>query len=129
MTSEIDRPARRYRAPLRDEAARRTRQLITEAAKETFEQYGWSGATMSTIATRAGASQSSVEAIFKTKPALLKAAVDYAIRGDVDPIPIRGRPITTQIEAAPDAIAMLELHAAHLRGVHGRSAALAFVVE
>lgn len=84
---------------------------------------------MPSIAERAGVSQSTVEAVFGTKPVLLKAAVDYAIRGDIDPVPIRGRPITTQIEAAPDTISMLELHAAHLRGVHNRSAQLAFVVE
>jgi AcrR family transcriptional regulator len=84
---------------------------------------------VSGIAERAGVSQSTVEAIFRTKPVLLKAAVDYAIRGDIGPTPIRGREITTQIETAPTAIAMLELHAAHLRGVHSRSAHLAFVVE
>jgi len=129
MPRKIDRPPRRYRAPLREDGALRTRRLITKAAKETFEKHGWSGATVSTIAERAGVSQSTVEAVFRTKPVLLKAAVDYAIRGDVDPTPIRGREITRQIEAAPDAISMLELHAAHLRGVHGRSAHLAFVVE
>jgi AcrR family transcriptional regulator len=81
------------------------------------------------IAERAGVSQSTVEAVFRTKPVLLKAAVDYAIRGDIDPVPVRGREISMQMEAAPDAISMLELHAAHLRGIHGRSAHLAFVVE
>jgi AcrR family transcriptional regulator len=129
MTRKKDRPPRRYRAPLREDGALRTRRLITKAAKETFEKHGWSGATVSTIAERACVSQSTVEAVFRTKPVLLKAAVDYAIRGDIDPTPIRGREITMQIEAAPDAISMLELHAAHLRGVHGRSAHLAFVVE
>jgi AcrR family transcriptional regulator len=129
MARQIDRAPRRYRAPLREDAALRTRLLITKAAKGTFEKHGWSGATVSSIAERAGVSQSSVEALFRTKPVLLKAAVDYAIRGDVDPLPIRGREISMQMEAAPDAISMLELHAAHLRGIHGRSAHLAFVVE
>ena len=120
---------RRYQAPLREKGAARTRRLITKAAKDAFERHGWSGATVATIANRAGVSQSTVEAVFHTKRALLKAAVDYSIRGDVDPLPIRGRAISKQIEAAPDAISMLELHAGHLRGVHGRSAKLAFVVE
>src|SRR4051794_11352420 len=129
MTRQIARAPRPYRAPLREDGALRTRRLITKAAKETFEKHGWSGATVAAIAARAGVSQSTVEAIFRTKPALLKAAVDYAIRGDVDPLPIRRREISIQMEAAVDAISMLELHAAHLRGVHGRSAQLAFVVE
>jgi AcrR family transcriptional regulator len=84
---------------------------------------------VSSIAKRAGVSQSTVEAVFHTKPALLKAAVDYSIRGDVDPVPIRGREISKQMEAAADAVSMLELHAGHLRIVHSRSAELAFVVE
>ncbi|MFL5955749.1 MAG: TetR/AcrR family transcriptional regulator [Gaiellaceae bacterium] len=120
---------RAYRAPLREDSALRTRRLITKASKDVFEKHGWSGATVSAIAQRAGVSQSSVEALFGTKPALLQAAVDFAIRGDIDPRPIREREITHQIEAAPDAISMLELHAGHLRGVHSRSAHLAFVVE
>jgi AcrR family transcriptional regulator len=129
MKRQLDRAARTYRAPLRDDGALRTRRLITKAAKETFEKHGWSGATVAGIAERAGVSPSTVEAVFRTKPALLQAAVDYAIRGDVEPVPMRDRAITPQIEAAPDAISMLELHAAHLRGIHGRSAQLAFVVE
>src|SRR4051812_35498104 len=129
MSRKIDRAARPYHAPLREDAALRTRALVTEAAKETFEQHGWSGATVPAIAVRAGVSASTVEAIFGTKPVLLKAAVDYAIRGDIDPLPISGREITAQIEAVPDARSMLALHAAHLRGVNSRSARLAFVVE
>jgi AcrR family transcriptional regulator len=129
MKRQLDRAARAYRAPLREDGALRTRRLITKAAKEAFEKHGWSGATVAGIAERAGVSQSTVEAVFGTKSALLQAAVDYAIRGDIDPVPIRDRAITTQVEAAPDAISMLELHAAHLRGIHGRSAQLAFVVE
>jgi AcrR family transcriptional regulator len=129
MADQKARPPRQYRAPLREQAALRTRLLITKAAKATFEKQGWSGATMATIADRAGVSQSTVEALFRTKAVLLQAAVDYAIRGDIDPTPIRGREITDQIEAAPDAVSMLELHAGHLRAVHGRSAHLAFVVE
>jgi AcrR family transcriptional regulator len=129
MAGQKDRASRRYRAPLREDGALRTRRLITKAAKEAFEKQGWSGATMSTIAERAGVSQSTVEALFRTKPVLLQAAVDYAIRGDIDPRPIRDREISTRMEAAPDAVSMLELHAGHLRAVHGRSAHLAFVVE
>jgi AcrR family transcriptional regulator len=121
--------SRPYQAPLREDGALRTRRLITVAAKELFERHGWSGTTVSMIAKSAGVSQSTVEAVFRTKAALLKAAVDYSIRGDVDPLPIRGREISAQMEAAPDPISMLELHAGHLRGIHGRSAELAFVVE
>jgi AcrR family transcriptional regulator len=130
MERQEDRGSGRpYQAPLREDGALRTRRLIIRAAKDAFERRGWSGATVSSIAKRAGVSQSTVEAVFHTKPALLKAAVDYSIRGDVDPVPIRGREISKQMEAAADAVSMLELHAGHLRIVHSRSAELAFVVE
>jgi TetR/AcrR family transcriptional regulator, regulator of autoinduction and epiphytic fitness len=125
----VHNPRRPYRAPMREDAAARTRLLITRAAKETFERQGWSGAKVAAIAHGAGVALSTVEAVFGTKPALLQAAVDYAIRGDVDPLPMKARPITAEVEAAPDAISMLELHAGHLRAVHARSAHLAFVVE
>ncbi|MFL5961725.1 MAG: TetR/AcrR family transcriptional regulator [Gaiellaceae bacterium] len=114
---------------MREDGALRTRRLVTKAAQEAFEAHGWAGATVAMIAKRAGVSQSTVETVFRTKSALLKATVDYSIRGDVDPLPIRGREISKQMEAAPDPISMLELHAVHLRGIHGRSAKLAFVVE
>jgi len=129
MAREKARASRPYRAPLREQAALRTRLLITKAAKVTFEKQGWSGATMATIAERAGVSQSSVEALFKTKSVLLQSAVDYAIRGDIEPVPISDREVTTKIESAPSAKSMLELHAGHLRAVQGRSAHLALVVE
>ena len=123
------RELRPYHAPLRERSAQRTRLLIIRAAKATFEKQGWPGATMGAIAARAQLAQSTVEAVFGTKAALLQATVDYAIRGDIDPTPMRGREITAQIETAPDAISMLELHAGHLRTVHDRSAHLFFVVE
>jgi AcrR family transcriptional regulator len=121
--------ARRYDAPGRAEGAVRTRLKITRAAKDCFERHGWSGATVALIAKRAGVAQSTVEAVFGTKRALLEAAVDYSIRGDVDPLPISDREVTRQIDDARDPISMLELHAAHVRGVQARAAKLAFVVE
>jgi AcrR family transcriptional regulator len=130
MRGKIDRAeARRYDAPGRAEGAVRTRLKITKAAKDCFERYGWSGATVALIAKRAGVAQSTVEAVFRTKRALLEAAVDYGIRGDVDPLPISGREVTRHIDEALDPTSMLELHAAHVRGVQARAAKLVFVVE
>src|SRR3954447_6096511 len=104
--------ARRYEAPGRAEGAVRTRLKITKAAKDCFERHGWSGATVALIAKRAGVAQSTVEAVFGTKRALLGAAVASATRGAVDPLPMSGREVTRQIEEAADPDAMLELHAA-----------------
>jgi AcrR family transcriptional regulator len=74
-------------------------------------------------------SPKTVEAAFGTKAALLQAAVDYAIRGDIHPVPIRRRPQIAEIREAPNAVTMLDLYAAHLRRVNERSARIAWAVE
>ena len=84
---------------------------------------------MREIGAAAGVSQKLVEAAFGTKAALLQAAVDYAIRGDLEPLPVSQRESVLEMERAPDASTMLRLHAAHLRRINSRSARIAAVVE
>jgi AcrR family transcriptional regulator len=120
---------RAYSAPGREAAAARTREAIALAAKQLLEERGWAGTTIRAIAAAAGVSPKTVEAVFGTKAALLRAAVDYAIRGDLDPLPMPRRERVERIEAAPDAATMLRLHAAHLRAINQRSARLAATVE
>ena len=77
--------------PQRAAAAARTREAIVTAATDVFERLGWSGATMRGVADQAGVSVKTVEALYRTKAELLKEAVDYAIAGDLRPIPVLGR--------------------------------------
>jgi len=127
--TERRKAKRRYRAPKREMAAAQTREAIVRAAKKLFEEHGWAGTTMNAVAEVAGVSAKTVEAVFGTKAALLRVAVEYAIRGDLDPVPMPQRARVECIEAAPDAAAMLRLHAAHLRTINARSARLAAAVE
>lgn len=129
MSSGRNPGKRPYRAPKRQAAAARTREAIVRAATQHFEQRGWSGTTLRSISAAAGVSQKTVEALFGTKAALLQVAVDYTIRGDVDPLPMPQREAVVQMEAAPTAAAMLNLHAAHVRAVNERSARLASAIE
>jgi AcrR family transcriptional regulator len=129
MQEEDKSPRNSYHAPKREAAAARTREAIVAAAKHLFEQRGWAATTIRSISDAAGVSPKTVEGLFGTKAALLEAAVDYAIRGDFDPRPIAQREAIAQIEQAPDAATMLELHAAHIRRIHERSAAIARAVE
>lgn len=99
------------------------------AAKDLFEERGWVGTTVGGVAAAAGVSQKTVEAVFGTKAALLQAAVDYAIRGDVEPVPMPQRESVERMDAAPDAATALRLHAAHLRAINPRSARIALAVE
>lgn len=102
---------------------------VVVAAREAFEQRGWAAVRLREIAEAAGVSQKLVEAVFRTKAALLQAAVDYAIRGDAHPPPMPERESVQEMEAAAKASDMLRLHAHHLRVINSRSARIAAVVE
>ena len=129
MTDPVKTPKRPYHAPQRAAAAARTREAIMAAAKDVFERLGWPGATMRGVADQAGVSVKTVEALYRTKAELLKQAIDYAIAGDVRPIPILGRASVAAIQAAPDAPAMLDLHARHARAISQRAAPILWVAE
>ena len=120
---------RRYDASGRRAAAARRRLAVVAAARDAFERKGWAGVTVREIAEAAGVSQKTIEAVFGTKAALLKAAVDYAIRGDVEALPVSRRESVHRMERAGDAVEMLRLHARHLRVINARSARIAAVVE
>jgi AcrR family transcriptional regulator len=124
-----DKKQRHYNASGRQAAAEVRRLAVVAAAREAFEQRGWAAVRVREIAGAAGVSQKLVEATFGTKAALLAAAVDYAVRGDLDPLPMPRRESVQAMEAAPDAAEMLRLHARHLRLVNARSARIAAVVE
>lgn len=128
---ELDkaRPRRRYDATRRAAAAAQTRERVLRAAKDAFEKRGWVGATIPAIARAARVSRQTVEATFGTKAALLQATVDFSIRGDVSPVPLRRREAFAEMEAAPTGAAMLDLHAQLVRSVSERSAAIAWAVE
>ena len=135
------RPTRPYHAPRRTAAAAATRQAILRAAKAEFEARGWAATTMRSIAMSAGVSPKTVEALFATKPALLEATLlaavdDQAADSDTGPAIIRPedvlgpqREARREMEGAPDAAIMLELHAALLCELHLRAARMCWAVE
>jgi TetR/AcrR family transcriptional regulator, regulator of autoinduction and epiphytic fitness len=129
MAGPVKPLKRAYDAPRRAAAAARTREAIVTAAKDAFEALGWSGATMRGIAGHAGVSVKTVEALYGTKAGLLKTAIDYAIAGDLRPIPILGRQSVAAMSAAPDAPTMLDLHARHARSISQRAAPILWVAE
>jgi AcrR family transcriptional regulator len=129
MREPVNPPKRPYNAPRRAAAAAQTREAIVAAALDVFERLGWSGATMRGIADQAGVSVKTVEALHRTKAELLKEAVDYAIAGDLEPVPVLGRASVADMQAAPDAATMLDLHARHTRAISGRAASVMWVAE
>jgi AcrR family transcriptional regulator len=129
MDGAVNTGTRRYHAPRRAAAAAQTRQAILHAAKGQFEARGWAATTIAAVAADAAVSPKTIQALFGTKAALLAAAVDYAIAGDVSEVPIIGRESARSVESAPDAAAMLDRHANHAVAINTRSAGLARVVE
>jgi AcrR family transcriptional regulator len=127
--SRKGRGARTYRTPVRDAAAAQTRRAILEAAQSLFEQRGWAGTTIAAVARAAHVSPKTLEAVFGTKAALLRATVDFAIRGDEQPSPLAARAAVARMESAATAAELLDLHAAHVRRVAARSAGVAWAVE
>ncbi|MGH2935951.1 MAG: TetR/AcrR family transcriptional regulator [Gaiellaceae bacterium] len=125
-----DKPEKRRYDPARRRAASAERRAaVIAAAHDAFERRGWAGTRVREVSEMAGVSQKTVEALFGTKAALLRAAVDYAIRGDIERVPMPQREAIAEMERAADAATMLRLHARHLRAVNSRSAGIAAVVE
>jgi AcrR family transcriptional regulator len=121
-------------------AAAETRLAILRAAKEEFEARGWAATTMRSIAMRAGVSAKTVEALFATKPALLEATLLTALHGHAASsdagdlarpeavLELRGE-AAREIERAPDAATMLELHSALVSQINARAARICWAVE
>ena len=84
--------ARRYDSPRREQHAAQTRAAVLDAATHLFAERGWSGTGMRDIARTAGVSVETVYANFGSKPDLLLAAIDVAVVGDTEAIPLGARP-------------------------------------
>ena len=86
-------PARRaYRSPLRAAQAGQTRLVILAAATRLFAEQGWAGTGMRDVARAAQVSVETVYANFGSKAQLLKQAMDVAVVGDDEPVPLSDRP-------------------------------------
>ncbi|NLE77979.1 MAG: helix-turn-helix transcriptional regulator, partial [Rhodococcus sp.] len=74
---------RTYSSPLRDEAARRTRTTIRNAAATLFERSGYVSTTVKQIAAEAGVAVRTVFTAFpEGKAQLFREALDAAVTGD-----------------------------------------------
>jgi TetR/AcrR family transcriptional regulator, regulator of autoinduction and epiphytic fitness len=120
MTADGGGAGRSYRSRMREERARRTRRRILDAAREAFVAGGYAGTTVRAVAAAAGVSVPTVELLFGTKAALLKAAIDVAMAGDDEPVPVR----TEAVRRAPGAEELLAVVVGVLAPAQARSAGL-----
>jgi AcrR family transcriptional regulator len=123
-----DKPTRTYRSSRREAGARRTRRRILEAAGSAFVVGGYAGATIRAIAAEAGVSVPTVELLFGTKARLLKAAIDVAIAGDDEPVPVLDRSWTNSAIASGSTDEFLSIVARVIGAAQARSAGLVLAV-
>ncbi len=120
--------SRTYRSNRREAQARLTRQRVLAAATAVFLGRGYAGATMRAIATEAGVSVPTVEALFGTKARVLQAAIDVAIAGDDEPVPVLGRTWTETAVRAETLDEFLSIVASVIAPAQVRSAGLVLAV-
>jgi AcrR family transcriptional regulator len=70
----------------RREKAAATRRGILRAAHDEFVEKGYHGATIASIAARAGVATQTVYYVFHTKAALISAAIDLLVMGEEEPV-------------------------------------------
>jgi len=82
---------------------------------------------MAAVAAAAGVSVPAIEQAFGTKANLLKAAIDVAIAGDDEPVPVLQRPAAMTAALAPSAEAFLAAVSAGVADAAERAAGLVHV--
>lgn len=112
------------RFPRRAERARATRQRILRAAIERFVEAGYPATTMVDIAGSAGVAVQTLYASFKTKRAILAAAIDVSLAGDDEPVPVNDRSWMRPVWEAADGPSTLLAYAGAVRLIQGRTARL-----
>lgn len=122
-------PARRpYRSTLREDQARATRRAVVGAARDLFVELGWSRTTIDAVAARAGVSRKTVFTSVGGKAALLKLALDWALVGDDEPLPMSERQIIAEMEQLTDPRALVARWARFVAALEARAAPLAAVL-
>ncbi len=86
MTADIVHPAMSEVKKSRRQRAEATKRKILLAAQEEFTSAGYHGATIASIAARAGVAPQTVYFVFHTKAELISAAIDTLVMGEDDPV-------------------------------------------
>src|ERR1700737_3019141 len=121
MSTETRRPAATTRSHARRPQRRRaTRELIVQAAAALFVRDGYLASTMAGIAAEAGVAVQSLYLIFGSKLDILKAALDVAIVGDFEPVPLLEREWAKRLAETPDGRGAVRLLLSEVTRILGR---------
>lgn len=126
----MDEVKRDYVSHRRRELAAATRGRVITAAQGLLLERGYAATTMADIAAAAGvAVQTVYSATGGGKAALAKRVWDVTITGDLDPVPLSGRPQLQALLAEPDPARKLAMYAEISRRVYHRLGTLARVLR
>ena len=126
MSQPVKKP---YNSALRAAQARATRRAIVDAAARLFTERGYGATTVDAIAEAAGVSRKTVFTSVGGKAEALKLAIDWAVVGDDEPVPLLDRPHVRAGQAEPDARRILTDYARDLCQIGARIAPLNAVVQ
>lgn len=111
----------------RREKAARTRGKIIGAAHHEFLERGYHGATIASVAKRAGVAPQTVYFVFHTKAELISAVIDAAVMGESE-LPPQLTDWWRAMEAEPDPVEALRHFVRGASGAFERASALAVVL-
>ncbi len=123
--SQARRP---YQSTLRADQARATRRAVVNAARDLFVEQGWSRTTIDAVAARAKVSRKTVFTAAGSKAALLKLALDWALVGDDEPVPLAGREVIAELEGLKEPRELIARWARFVAELEERAAPLADVL-
>lgn len=112
----------------RQERSRATQARIISAAAELFLRDGYAATTMAAIAAGAQVSVQSLYLRFAGKLDILAAALDVAIVGDTQPVPLLDRPWFARLRGMGDGPAAVRLFVRQVASILARSQPLYAVV-
>lgn len=105
------KPKRPYESKRRLEQARETRRAILEAARQRFEEQGYTASTVAEIAADAGVATKTVYLAFESKAGLLRALWNLLLRGERDDRPVAEQGWYREVLDEPDPERQLRLNA------------------
>ncbi len=119
---------RPYHSTLRADQARATRRAVVGAARDLFVELGWSRTTIDAVAARAGVSRKTVFTAVGGKAALLELALDWALVGDDEPVPLAERQVIAELEKLTEPHELVARWAQFVAELEERAAPLADVL-
>ena len=108
---QTTKPKRRYNSTRRQAQANQTRREILLAARKLFSLYGYSGATIDSIAQEAAVASETIYAVFGNKRNILAGLIDLSVGGDDRPIPLLQRAGPQAVLNESDPVRLLRIFA------------------